>query len=117
MELKGKNLAELRSKEIKEMVVQLEQQRDALYDEIANRRGRVEVIEEMIKEIYDRIVQVNKEVKQQELAEEVRKRAEEEEKKTKEKKAEERDEFEKAKRGVKTPKPTRRKRTKKKKKD
>ena len=67
MELKGKFLAELRNKEIKEIVIKLEEQRDELYDEIANRKGRAEVIEDLIKGIYDRIIQVNKEVRQQDL--------------------------------------------------
>jgi len=111
MEIKGKFLAELRNKEIKEIVIKLEEQRDELYDEIANRKGRAEVIEELIKDIYDRIVQVNKEVRQQDLREEVEKRAEEAEKK---KKAEEKETFEKSKRGLKTPKPKPRKRKKKK---
>ncbi len=114
MELKGRALADLRNKEIKEMIVKLEKQRDGLYDEIANRKGRVEVIEEVITEIYERIVQVNKEVKQQDLKEEVEKRAREEEKKREKKKAEEKETFDKAKRGVKTPKPKSRKRNKEK---
>lgn len=119
MELKGKYLADLRNKEIKEMLITLEKQRDDLYDEIANRKGRLETIEDIIKEIYDRIIQVNKDIHQQELAAEVQKRAEEEEQKRKEadqkEKEDEKDAFEKAKRGIKTPKAPRRKRPKKKK--
>lgn len=110
VEVKGKALADLRNKEIKEMLLSLERRRDALYDEIANSKGRVEVIEEVIKEIYDRIIDVNKEVQQQELKEGVEKKDKEEEEKQKQ---EELDAFEAAKRGIKTPKPKRPSRRKK----
>ncbi len=110
VELKGKMLADLRTKEIKEMLVSLERRRDALYDEIANSKGRVEVIEEVIKEIYDRIIDVNKEVQQQELTEGVEKKAKEEEER---KKQEEADAFGAAARGIKTSKPKRPRRKKK----
>jgi len=109
-EIKGKALADLRNKEIKDMLLSLERRRDALYDEIANSKGQVEVIEEVIKEIYDRIININKEVQQQELKDGVEKKAKEEERK----KQEESDAFAVAKRGIKTPKlkkPRRRKKS------
>ncbi len=108
-EIKGKALADLRNKEIKDMLLSLERRRDALYDEIANSKGQVEVIEEVIKEIYDRIININKEVQQQELKDGVEKKAKEEERK----KQEESDAFAVAKRGIKTPKPKNPRRRKK----
>ena len=41
MEFKGKALAELRNREIKEMLMELESRRDVLYDEVASRKGQI----------------------------------------------------------------------------
>jgi len=112
VELKGKALAELRNKEIKEMLVELENQRDLLYDEVANRKGQIVVLEDVIKNIYDRIVSVNKEAQQQELREGVEARARKAEATKEKQKKEEADAFAAAARGIKTPKPKRRKRSK-----
>ncbi len=114
MDLKGKALAEVRNKEIKEILMELESRRDALYDEVANRKGQISVLEEVIKNIYDRIITVNKEVQQQELREAVEAKARKEEEAKEKEKVEERNRFAEAKRGIKTPKPERPKRTKKK---
>ncbi len=112
VELKGKALAELRNKEIKEMLVELESQRDLLYDEVANRKGQIVVLEDVIKNIYDRIVSVNKAAQQQELREGVEARAQEAEAAKEKQNKEEADAFAAAARGIKTPKPKRRKRSK-----
>ncbi len=113
MDLKGKSLADLRNKEIKEMLIELERRRDLLCDEIANGQGQMSVLEDVIKNIYDRIITVNKEVQQQELREGVETKAREEEEARTRKKQEEDEAFTNAKRGIKTPKPERRKRSKK----
>ena len=40
VELKGKDLAEWRNKEIKELLLEFESKRDKLYDEIAGCKGQ-----------------------------------------------------------------------------
>ena len=118
MEFKGKALAELRNKEIKEMLMGLENRRNTLYDEVANRKGQISVLEEVIKNIYDRIITVNKEVQQEELREAVESKVKAEEDANKEaedkEKKEQREAFAEAGRGLKTPKPKKPKRSTKK---
>lgn len=113
IELEGRALAELRNKEMKSMLLELEKRRDVLYDEVANRKGKIEILEDLITEVYGRILNVNKEVQQEEIKAAIRKKAQEEEAKRARTKEEKREVFEGAKRGIKTPKPERRKRTKK----
>lgn len=113
MELKGKPLAELRNKEIKEMLMDIEARRDHLYDEVANRKGQILVLEEVIKEIYDRIISVNKEVQQEELKEAVKIKAKEAEEAREQEERDKKETFAEAQRGIKTPKLERPKRAKK----
>ncbi len=114
MDFTGKALADLRNKQIKEMLLELENRRDVIYDEVANRQGQITILEDIIKKIYDRIVDVNKEVQQQELKAGVEAKAREEEEARAKKKQEQDEAFVKAKQGIKTPKLKQRKRSKKK---
>ena len=84
--------ADVRTKGLKDLLTSMEKERDLLLDEIANRKGRVEFAEKTIKTIYEKILDINKEEQAKEL-EEIRIRAERE-----------KEEFEKAKIGLKTPK-------------
>ncbi len=111
--LEGKYLAELRNKEIKEMLLDLEKQRDDLYDVVASRKGQIEILEKIIAEIYGRIVAVNKEVQQEEIKTAIQEKAREEEARKARSNEEKKEEFEEAKRGIKTPRPKRKKRVKK----
>lgn len=94
--------------------MELESRRDVLYDEVASLKGQISVLEEVIKNIYDRIITVNKEVQQQELREGVEAKAREEEADKIKERQKEQEAFAKAKRGLKTPKPERQKRSRKK---
>jgi len=65
-ELFGKDRAKLRNEQLLSLVKGWEQQRDALMDEIAFRKGQVELLEELVRQSYEKIVDVNKEEKQKE---------------------------------------------------
>ncbi len=65
-ELFGKNRAELRNEHLLALVKSWEKQRDELYDEIAFRKGQVELLEELVRQSYEKILDVNKEEKQKE---------------------------------------------------
>jgi hypothetical protein len=84
--------ANIRTQGLKEVLTSLEKERDTLLDEIANRRGRVEFAEKIIRSIYEKVLDINKEEQAKEL-ELIKIQAEKQ-----------RQEFEKAKVGIKTPK-------------
>ena len=65
-ELFGKDRALLRNEQLLTLVKSWEKQRDELYDEIAFRKGQVELLEELVKQSYEKILDVNKEEKQKE---------------------------------------------------
>ena len=56
-----KERAELRTSQLKQLLDSWEKQRDTLYDEIAYRKGQVDLLEQMIKTAYENILNVNKE--------------------------------------------------------
>lgn len=60
-ELKGKARADLRNEQIKRLLGAWETRRDDLCDEVAFRKGQIELLEEHIKFAYQSIVDVNKE--------------------------------------------------------
>ena len=60
-ELFGKERAKLRNTHITILIGGWERQRDALLDEISFRRGQVELLEELIKQSYEKVLDVNKE--------------------------------------------------------
>ena len=65
-ELFGKDRAVLRNEQLISLIKGWEQKRDALMDEIAFRQGQVELLEELVKQAYEKVVDVNKEEKQKE---------------------------------------------------
>jgi len=65
-ELFGKDRAKLRNEQLLSLVKGWEKQRDVLMDEIAFRKGQVELLEELVRQSYEKIVDVNKEEKQKE---------------------------------------------------
>ena len=60
-ELRGKERAELRNAQLRILIGGWEKKRDVLLDEISSRKGQTELLEELIKQSYERIVDVNKE--------------------------------------------------------
>jgi len=86
-ELLGKARANLRIEQLRKLLGSWEQRRDELYDEIAFRKGQVELLEEFIKSAFEHILDVNKEEQAKEKirldtrVEELTKRHEEEEEK------------------------------------
>ena len=66
-ELKGKDRADLRTAQLKSLLIVWEKQRDDLYDEIAYRKGQVELLEQLIKGSYESILNVNKEEQRKEV--------------------------------------------------
>ena len=65
-ELFGKDRAQLRNEQPLTLVKSWEKQRDELYDAIAFRKGQVELLEKLIRQTYEKILDVNKEEKQKE---------------------------------------------------
>ncbi len=65
-ELFGKDRAKLRNEQLITLIKSWEKQRDALYDEIAFRKGQVELLEDLVKQTYEKILDVNKEEQQKE---------------------------------------------------
>ncbi len=65
-ELFGKDRAVLRNEQLISLIKGWEKQRDALMDEIASRQGQVELLEDLVKQSYEKVVDVNKEEKQKE---------------------------------------------------
>ena len=59
--LLGKARANLRNEQLRKLLGSWEQRRDELYDEIAFRKGQVELIEEFIKSAFEHILDVHKE--------------------------------------------------------
>lgn len=87
-----KERANTRTQGLKDLLSQMEKERDGLLDEIANKRGQVEYAEKVIKRLYEKILDINKEEQQKEL-EEIRVQAEKQ-----------KEEFQSARVGIKTPK-------------
>ena len=83
-ELFGKGRAALRNEQLLQLIREWEKKRDDLLDEIAHSKGQVDLLEELVKESYEKMLDVNKEeqAKEQALIDErfevVKKRAEEE---------------------------------------
>jgi hypothetical protein len=67
-ELFGKGRAELRNQQILQLIRDWEKQRDALLDEISYRKGQVDLLEELIKQSYEMMLDVNKEEQDKEQA-------------------------------------------------
>jgi len=65
-ELFGKDRAVLRNEQIVSLIKGWEQQRDLLMDEIAFRKGQVELLEDLVRQAYEKVLDVNKEEKQKE---------------------------------------------------
>jgi hypothetical protein len=86
-ELFGKERAELRNEQLVQLIRDWEKERDKLLDEISHSQGQVDLLEKLVKESYEKILEVNKEeqAKEQELIDyrfdEIRKLAEVEEEK------------------------------------
>jgi hypothetical protein len=70
-ELFGKVRADLRNEQLRRLIIDWEKERDELYDEIASRKGKVELLEALVKQSYEKILDVNKEeqAKEQEVIE------------------------------------------------
>jgi len=92
-ELFGKDRAVLRNEQIVSLIKGWEQQRDLLMDEIAFRKGQVELLEELVRQAYEKVLDVNKEEKQKETdkiderMEELKKEEEDEEEEKRQKEA------------------------------
>jgi hypothetical protein len=67
-ELFGKGRAELRNEQLIQLIREWEKQRDELLDEIAHSKGKVEILEALVKQSYERIIEVNKEEQAKEQA-------------------------------------------------
>lgn len=65
-ELLGKARADLRNEQLRKLIGGWELKRDELYDEIAHRKGQVELLEELVKSTYERVLDINKEEQQKE---------------------------------------------------
>ncbi|MBD3260970.1 MAG: hypothetical protein GF334_04710 [Candidatus Altiarchaeales archaeon] len=91
---KFKERADLRTEGLKNLLLDFERQRDKILDEIAFRKGQAELLEVLIRDTYNRILDINKEEQT--------------------KASQEKEDFAQASKGVKTPKRTRSKRTGKK---
>jgi len=65
-ELFGKDRAKLRNEQLITLIKSWEKQRDELYDEIAFRKGQVELLEDLVKQTYEKMLDVNKEEQQKE---------------------------------------------------
>jgi hypothetical protein len=84
-ELRGRERADLRNEQLRMLIAKWEKKRDTLLDEISFRQGQVELLEELVKQSFERIVEVNKEEKAKEEAriqarlDELKKQAEAEE--------------------------------------
>lgn len=65
-ELFGKERAKLRNAHITILIGGWEKQRDALLDEISFRKGQVELLEDLIKQSYEKVLDVNKEEQKKE---------------------------------------------------
>ena len=65
-ELHGKDRAVLRNEQLKASIINWEQRRDSLLDEIAFKKGQVEILEEIIKQAYHKMLDVNKEEQRKE---------------------------------------------------
>lgn len=57
---RGKERAELRTGDMKRLLGELENRRDQLMDEVAEKRGECEMIEKVIKRTYEIILDANK---------------------------------------------------------
>ncbi len=68
-ELFGKGRAQLRNEQLIQLIREWEKQRDILLDEISYSRGQVELLEKLVKQSYEKILEVNKEeqIKEQKI--------------------------------------------------
>lgn len=107
-----KKVADLRSAGLKKLLAEMEGERDSLLDEVAEKKGRALQLERLITRTYELILDINKEEQQNEAKKVAELLAEEKRKAEEEKQRQEQEEFEKAKRGMKTPKISRRGRKK-----
>ena len=64
----GKARADLRTEQIRILIESWEQRRDMLCDEIAFKKGQEDLLEELIKQGYEKILDVNKEEQEKEEA-------------------------------------------------
>ena len=60
---RGKERAELRSAGLRRLLLEMENKRDRLMDEVAHKQGEVSVAEATIKRIHEMILDINKEEK------------------------------------------------------
>lgn len=67
---RGKERAELRSQGLRRLLLELENKRDVLLDELAEKKGQVTTAEASIKRIHEMILDINKEEKEAEALEE-----------------------------------------------
>ena len=67
-ELFGRDRAELRNQQLKILIKDWEAKRDTLLDQIAFKRGQVEILEELVRHSYETILDVNKEEQAKEQA-------------------------------------------------
>lgn len=67
-ELFGKGRAELRNEQMVQLIRDWEKKRDILLDEISFKKGQVELLEELVKQSYEKILTVNKEEQTKEQA-------------------------------------------------
>lgn len=99
-----KERALLRNEQMKKMLTELERKRDSVLDEIASKKGQVEILEDTIKRCYELILDVNKEEQNNEVLEIARKKREEEQKLKEASEAVSPEVFKKISKGIKTPK-------------
>lgn len=60
---RGKERAELRTDGLKKLMIEFENKRDSLLDEVARKRGEADLAEAAIKRIHEMILDINKEEK------------------------------------------------------
>jgi hypothetical protein len=107
-----KEIADLRTGELKRLIAQLEGFRDQLLDRISFQKGQAEFAEDLIKQLHGKIVDINKEEKERYELEVKREEEEDAEKERQKEEAKRRAEDRKKLKGVKTPKPRSRRRRK-----
>jgi len=61
---RGKERAELRAQGLKRLMLELEEKRDRLLDEVAHKQGEVDLAEMSIRRIHEIILDINKEEKE-----------------------------------------------------
>jgi hypothetical protein len=103
-----KKMADLRNAALRDLLVEMERERDTLLDEVAEKRGRAAQLEKSIARVYEMILDINKDEQTREAKHLAELAIKEQQEKERAQKQAEREAFDQAIKGVKTPRPERR---------